>query len=61
MCIEIKFTVSPKKTKSFIETVRDLETDQNHIIIPNCPKPYSLDKNMIVSDLETFLTKYCIR
>ena len=56
--IEVKFTIAPKRTKSFTESIKDLGTSRNFIIIPQCPDPYPLDENIMISDLEN-LFKLC--
>jgi uncharacterized protein len=56
-CIEVKFSDSPKTTKSFTTAVQDLECDNNYIIIPDCPEPYPLREDVTVCDLEWFIQK----
>lgn len=57
-CIEIKFTTSPKKTKSFTNSIVDLKTKNNFIIIPKCNESYPLDKNITVCNVEDFILDY---
>lgn len=53
-CIEIKFTDTPKRTKSFITAINDLKTPQNFIIIPENRISYSIDDKIIVCNLSQF-------
>ena len=57
-CVEIKFTSTPKKTKSLTVAVQDLKTDKNFIVIPECLDPYPLDENVMVCSLEQFLRQF---
>jgi len=58
MSIEVKFSSSPKKTKSFTQSIIDLGTTRNYIVIPKCPEAYPLNDKIIVCDLGTFLSDY---
>jgi uncharacterized protein len=56
-CVEVKFSSSPKKTKSLTTAINDIKTEKNYIVIPDCKDPYPLDKNLIVCDLPTLIGK----
>ncbi len=53
--IEIKFTSTPKRSKSFTTAIQDLGTECNFLIIPQVRLSYSLATNITVTDLEGFL------
>jgi predicted AAA+ superfamily ATPase len=54
-CIEIKFSTTPKKTKSFTLSIQDLKTEKNFIIIPGNDNAYPLEENIMVCSLDQFL------
>lgn len=56
-CIEIKFSSSPKTSKSFTTAIADLNSKNNFIITPESDT-YPLSENAIVCSLRTFLTQY---
>jgi hypothetical protein len=53
-CVEVKFTAAPKKTRSLAIAIKDIGTQKNFIIIPDCSEPYPLDEWLIVCGLEHF-------
>ncbi|MCD4682760.1 MAG: ATP-binding protein [Bacteroidales bacterium] len=57
-CIEIKFSDAPKTTKSFTTAIQDLHSMNNFIVVPNCPEPYLIKKNVTVCNPNQFLQKY---
>jgi predicted AAA+ superfamily ATPase len=57
-CIEVKFNDAPKTTKSFTTAIKDLQAKANYIIVPNCPEPYTLKDNIIVSSPLQFIQQY---
>lgn len=57
-CIEIKFTSTPKRTKGFLTSIKDLETNANFLIIPECRQPYKIDPKITVCDLPQFLMNF---
>jgi uncharacterized protein len=52
--IEIKYSSSPSKTKSFTTAIKDLNTKNNYIIIPECDKPFPLSENIMVYGIDDF-------
>jgi len=50
-CIEIKLTSKPKKNRSFTSVINDLKTNENYILIPECPSEYDLAEHVMVTDL----------
>ncbi len=56
-CIKIKYTSSPKLTKSLINSVADLQCTNNFIITPNSDN-YFLRKDIRVCSLSEFLFRY---
>ena len=57
-CIEIKYSSAPSLSKGNSIAIKDLETDNNFIIIPECDEEYPIRKDIKVCNLETFLEKY---
>jgi len=57
-CVEIKFTDSPKKTKSLTIAIKDVGTDKNYVIVPDAGESYELDENLVVCGLEDFLESW---
>ncbi|HFE65589.1 MAG TPA: ATP-binding protein [Caldithrix sp.] len=57
-CVEIKFTDSPKKTKSLTIAIQDIGTEKNYIIVPGTIEPYFIEKNLQVCGLAAFLEKW---
>ncbi len=57
VCIEIKYTSSPKPSKGFNIAIEDLKTNHNFIITPKS-ETYHISKTNIVCNLEDFLTKH---
>ena len=57
-CIEIKYSSAPSLSKGNSIAIKDLETDNNFIIIPECDEEYPIRKDIMVCNLETFLEKY---
>lgn len=55
--VEMKFTSSPKRTKSLTTAIADLETRYNFIIVPQVKQPYPLDEKIWVTDLPGFIDK----
>lgn len=55
-CIEIKYSSSPKLSKGFYETIKDLEPDFKYIIIPEGDQ-YVKDDDIIVCSIFDFLQK----
>lgn len=60
-CIEIKFTDAPKTTKSFTTAIQDLQSQNNFIVVPNCPEPYRLKENVMVCNPIQFLREYLVK
>ncbi len=56
--VEIKFTSTPKRTKSFSTAIQDLKTDKNYVVIPECRIPYGLSENITVCDLQQFFDSF---
>lgn len=57
-CVEIKFSDTPHRTKSFTSSIQDLQTPHNFLVIPNAEEQYPLGENIIACSLETFLSEY---
>lgn len=58
-CVEIKYTASPKLTKSLINSVEDLKCTNNYIVTPNSDT-YMLHKDITVCNVSEFLRKFLI-
>jgi uncharacterized protein len=58
MGIEFKNSTAPALSKGFHQSVADLATSRNFVIIPGEQADYPLQKNCRVTDLITFLNKY---
>ena len=58
MSIEIKYSSTPTITKGFYESVADLKTKNNFIIIPNTDTDYLLKKDVRIVDVVSFINKY---
>jgi uncharacterized protein len=58
MSIEIKYASAPNVSKGFYESITDLKTKKNFIIIPNTDSDYLLKPTIRVVDLQSFLQKY---
>lgn len=56
--IEIKYTSTPTVSKGFYESISDLNTKKNFIIVPNLGSDYLLKPAIRVVDLQLFLCKY---
>jgi predicted AAA+ superfamily ATPase len=56
-CIEIKYTSTPVPSKGFYFGIDDLGTSKNFILTPSSDS-YPLKKNVTVTNLEDFLSKY---
>ena len=50
-CIEVKFTSTPKSTKSLTTAINDLGTKRNLVVIPKCDSPYPINDHLVVGDL----------
>lgn len=57
-CIEIKFSEAPKTSKSLTTAIQDLRSENNFIIIPECPEPYILKENITVCNPVQFIREY---
>ena len=57
-CVEVKFTSTPKKTKSLTTAINDIKTEKNFIVIPDCETPYPLDDNLTVCCLQTIFEEF---
>ena len=51
--IEVKFSDSPRKSKSLTTALQDLKTKHNLLVVPFCDEPYPLDSKIVVCDLPT--------
>jgi uncharacterized protein len=58
MSIEIKYSSTPTVSKGFHESLADLKTKNNFIIIPNADTDYLAQKHIRVVDIGTFMHKY---
>jgi predicted AAA+ superfamily ATPase len=56
-CVEVKYSASPSAGKGFYESIHDLKSRNNFILIPT-PEDYPLTKNIRVVGLEIFLSRY---
>jgi len=50
-CIESKISSTPKISKGLIESYKDLNPKKTFIVVPNCPNPYPLHKDIEVCNL----------
>ncbi len=57
-CVEIKFSDTPKTTKSFTTAIQDLQSLNNFIVVPNCPEPYKIKENITVCTPGQFINNY---
>lgn len=46
--VEVKFSSTPKRTKSLTIALKDIGAPQNYIVIPDCDAAYPLDENLTV-------------
>jgi uncharacterized protein len=58
MSIEIKYSSTPSVSKGFYESIIDLKTKNNFIIIPNPNTNYLVKKDVRIVDLITFINNY---
>ena len=58
MSIEIKYSSTPTISKGFYESIADLKTKNNFIIIPNTDTDYLLKKDVRIVDVVSFINKY---
>lgn len=56
-CVEIKYTSSPKLTKSFVNSINDIGSEKNYIVTPNTDN-YLISNNISVCNIRDFLTRY---
>ena len=56
--IEVKNSSAPSITRGMTESINDLNTKQNFVIIPQGSTDYPLGKTIKVCDLLTFITTY---
>jgi len=59
-CIEIKLSTSPQISKGFIQSVTDLKTKNNFIIMPKGDS-YTVNENIKICNLTDFLNKQLIQ
>ena len=57
-CVEIKFTETPRSTKSLMTALHDIQTKQNYIIVPHETSSYPLSENLIVCGLTEFVNRF---
>lgn len=57
-CIEVKFTSTPRMTRSFTTCISDMGTKNNYIIIPECPQTFSISDNITVCNIEGFFSEF---
>lgn len=53
-CIEIKLSSAPQVSKGFYQTIEDLKTKRNYIVIPSGDS-YSIAENITVINIEEFI------
>jgi predicted AAA+ superfamily ATPase len=58
MGIDFKYSTAPSLSKGFYQSVADLKTRKNFVIVPGIQADYPMDKSIRVCDLPTFLSKY---
>ncbi|MCY7411403.1 MAG: ATP-binding protein [Chitinophagales bacterium] len=56
-CVEVKYSASPSLSKGFYESIKDLKSKNNFVLIPDSAD-YQLSKEIRVVGLEIFLKKY---
>lgn len=56
--VEVKLSTSPKSTKGFTESIADLGTEQNIVLIPGEPEPWPLAKDKQVMGVQGFLAMF---
>ncbi len=59
-CIEIKLSNAPTLSKGVYQSINDLKTKQNFVVIPD-GTAYRRGENIVVSGLIEFLSKYLIK
>lgn len=57
VCIEIKTTQSPSISRGLRESISDLKTEHNYILVPGKTDAYFAESNIKVMALEAFLKK----
>ncbi len=57
-CIEVRYALSPRKTRSLTTAIRDLMTIHNYIIVPNAAQDYLVDRNLRVCTLKDFFSRF---
>jgi uncharacterized protein len=58
MCIEIKNSGSPNLERGFYESLNDLKTKHNFVIVPKSNTNYLVKNNIRVLDLLSFISSY---
>ena len=53
-CVEVKFTSTPKSTKSLTTAIHDMASENNFVIIPDCSSPYPINSHLTVCSLYQF-------
>ena len=57
-CVEIKFTDTPSGSRGLTQSVFDLRSKNNFIIVPDCKSPYTLKHDIIVCSLIQFFVLF---
>ncbi len=55
VCVEVKFTSTPKSSKSLTTAIRDIGTENNFVIIPTCSEPYPVNPGLTATNLVHFI------
>lgn len=55
--IEVKLNNAPSVTKGYYQSIDDLKTKRNFVIVPDIP-PYKTNQGVLVCNLKDFLTNY---
>ena len=59
-CVEIKLNNAPTVGKGFYQSVEDVGTKKNYIVVPDVDE-YRTKEGVVVCGLQTFLTKFLIK
>ncbi len=57
-CVEVKLSETPKLTRGFTTSLRDLNPRGAFVVIPACPEPYNLNEKVLVTGLEPFFKHF---
>jgi len=59
-CIEVKLNNAPTISKGNMQSVADLKTKKNFVVVPDVEE-YKTKDGIIICNIATFLTKYLLK